>query len=63
MAKYRLLTPEEEEVLRRNGLDPKAGYAVALAGEGYLHLIHYKTRDMITIRQGDRPGSGNSKEG
>lgn len=53
MDKHRMPTKEEAEILRRNGIDPE-GVTVIFRDEKTIHLIRHKTRDEITIRQGDR---------
>lgn len=53
MDKYRIPTKEEIEIIRRNGIDPD-GVAVTYRDARTIQLLMYKTRDQITIRQGDR---------
>lgn len=52
--KVRVPEPEEEHILRENGLDPNE-YAVIHREENAIYLLCYRTRDSITIRKGDRP--------
>lgn len=49
-------TPDTQEacILERNGLDP-GEYGLTHREETELVLLCYKTRDTITIRQGDKP--------
>lgn len=50
--KHRTPDPEEERILRENGLDP-GEYAV-------IHrTVCYRTRDELTIRKGDRKWKSN----
>lgn len=53
MAKPRDLEDQEIEILRRNGINPESK-SVVFRSEDTLHLIDHKTRDDITIHQGDR---------
>ena len=53
MDKYRMPDKEEEEILRRNGIDPE-GVAVTYRDAKTIRLLRYKTRDEITIKQGDK---------
>lgn len=50
---FRVPTAEEEKILARNGIDPKS-VAVTYRGEGVIHMVYHKTRDEITLRQGDK---------
>ena len=47
----RVLTEEEAETCRENGIDP-SGKSVVLAGEDFLLLLSHKTRDNIRINYG-----------
>lgn len=49
----RVPEPEEEQILRENGLDPNE-YAVTYRKEDAIYLLCYRTRDTLTIRKGDR---------
>ena len=51
--KYKPPTKEEKEILIRNGVDPE-GVAVFFRDEDCIMLLRYKTRDTITIKQGDK---------
>ncbi len=51
--KVRAPEPEEERILRENGLDPNE-YAVTYRTEDAIYLLCYRTRDALTIRKGDR---------
>lgn len=51
--KARIPEPEEEVILRENGLDPNE-YAVIHTTETSIRLLCYKTRDYIVIEKGDR---------
>lgn len=53
-AKFRVPTPEEIEIIRRNGIDPE-GLAVRCRSEHAIHLVRLNTRDEISLRQGDKP--------
>ena len=53
MSKYRTPTKEEEEIIRRNGIDPE-GKTVSFRSDTCIELLAFKTRDTITIRQGDK---------
>ena len=48
---FRVLTEEEKEVCRENGIDPR-GKSAVLAGEEILLLLHHKTRDHNRISYG-----------
>ena len=50
---FRMPTKEEQEIMLRNGIDPE-GVTIKYRDEKMIHLIRHKTRDEITIRQGDR---------
>lgn len=52
--KYKILTEQQKEVLRRNGIDPE-GIAVMYADENRIRLLRHETRDEITIDRGDKP--------
>lgn len=51
--KVRVPEPEEERILRENGLDPNE-YAVTYSTEDAIYLLCYRTRDTLTIKKGDR---------
>jgi hypothetical protein len=51
--KHRIPDAQEAEILRRNGLDPK-GVAVIYREEKEIVVLVYKTRDTVSIRQGDK---------
>lgn len=51
--KIKIPEPEEEIILRENGLDPNE-YAVIQSTETSIRLLCYKTRDYIVIEKGDR---------
>ena len=53
MTDFRMPTKEEQEIMLRNGIDPE-GVSIKYRDEKMIHLIRHKTRDEITIRQGDR---------
>ena len=53
MDKFRPLDEEEERIVRRNGIDPE-GMSVTYRTTDLICLIRHKTRDEITIRQGER---------
>ena len=53
MNKYRMPNKEEEEIIRCNGIDPE-GVAVTYRDAKTIRLLQYKTRDEITIKQGDK---------
>lgn len=53
MSKYRPPTEEEEEIIKRNGIDPEEK-TVFMRGDDYIYLLCYTTRDIIVIRQGDK---------
>ena len=48
MAKYRMPTPGEEALMRRNRIDP-AEMAVEYSGDDCLRLMNYKTRHVVVI--------------
>ena len=50
---FRVPNSMEQEILKRNGMNPRE-YVVVSAGENYLHVRCYKTRDDIAIYQGDK---------
>lgn len=52
--KYAVPTKEQEEILRRNSIDPEK-VMVSHADEDSIHLICSKTRDTIAIYRGDKP--------
>ena len=52
--KFRVPTPEEIEIIRRNGIDPE-GLAVRCRSEHAIHLVRLNTRDEISLHQGDKP--------
>lgn len=52
-AKVRALTDQERSVLKRNGVDPER-CSVVHRDDDAIVLINHKTRDNITIRQGDK---------
>jgi hypothetical protein len=51
--RYRLPDEQEAEILRRNGMDPK-GVAVIYREEKEIVVLVHKTRDTVSIRQGDK---------
>ena len=53
MAKPRALDNQEIEILKRNGINPESK-SVVFRSEDTLHLIDHRTRDDITIHQGDK---------
>lgn len=53
MKKFREPSPEEKAILIRNGVEPN-GVSVTFRDENTIHLIRHKTRDEITIKQGDK---------
>lgn len=53
MSKYRVPDTQEEEILRRNKIDPDT-VMVGHRSEDAIYLLNSKTRDMIIIRQGDK---------
>ena len=53
MSKYRVPTPEEEEIIRRNGIDPE-GKAISNRSEDCISLLCFQTRDTIMIYRGDK---------
>lgn len=53
MGKHRMPTKEEAEILRRNGIDPE-GIVIIFRDEKTISLIRHKTRDEITLKQGDK---------
>lgn len=54
MPKYAQPTPEQAEILRRNGIDPGT-VAVDGGDADWLRVLVYTTRDTICIHRGDRP--------
>lgn len=53
MAKYRVPDEEEKDIIRRNGVDPE-GKTIEFRNETTIVLLCHKTRDTITIRQGEK---------
>lgn len=53
MTKYRVPTEEEKRIMRRNGIEPD-GVAVIFRDEKTIHVVRHKTRDQITITQGEK---------
>lgn len=51
--KVRVPEPEEEHILRENGLDPDEYGMIHRTGTE-IYLLCYRTRDTLTIRKGDR---------
>ena len=49
---YRVPTKREAEIMERNGLNTDE-FAVCRAGEDYLHLLCYRTRDELILHRGD----------
>ena len=49
---FRVLTYEEREICRENGVDPE-GKVVILRNDTGLHMLHHKTRDEVYIYFGD----------
>ena len=49
----RIPTDRERRILEDNGMNPEE-YAVVQGGEDWLHLLCYRTRDVIRIYQGDK---------
>lgn len=52
--KVRVPEPEEEHILRENGLDPDE-YGVIHSTDLEIRLLCYSTRCYIVIEAGDRP--------
>ena len=50
------LTEQEQKIIRENGMDP-ARFCVTFRDETTIVLRNYKTRDDITIHQGDKKWS------
>lgn len=49
-------TEVEKEIMEQVGIKkPEGEYAVEYRGKDTIRLLHYHTRDTITIRRGDRP--------
>ena len=55
MHKFEVPDGEVLEVMKKLGIGPE-GYAVRLANDHIIVLLHYKTRHEITIMKGDTPG-------
>ena len=53
MAKPRVLDDQEIEILKRNGISPEYK-SVVFRSEDTINLINHRTRDVITIHQGDK---------
>ena len=53
MDKHRVPREDEKEILRRNGIDPE-GCVVELRTKDTIRLLRHKTRDTITVHQGDK---------
>lgn len=45
----------DEKILKEVGLTRPGEYAVAYRDKDTIRLLHYLTRDIITIHRGDRP--------
>ena len=54
--KFRVPTEKEEEIMRRNGVDPD-GTAVIYRDDDTIHIRRHKTGDEITIKKGLRAWS------
>lgn len=55
MAKHKSVTPEQAEIIRRNGFDPeKVSIAVIYSDEDCIRFLVHRTRDTITIIRGDK---------
>ena len=53
-AKFRMPTADEEEIIRRNGVDP-AGISIITRDENTIFLRQHKTGDDLMIIRGLRP--------
>jgi len=54
MSKYKAITPQQAEILERNGVKAD-NVTVVHADEDCLRVMNFKTRDTITIHRGDKP--------
>ncbi len=55
MGKHKAVTPEQAEIIRRNGFDlEKMSIAVTYCDEECIRFLVHRTRDEITINRGDR---------
>lgn len=54
MSRYRVPDAREAAIIRLHGLDPEE-FAVMHSDENNILLLHYKTRDFIEVRRGDKP--------
>ena len=54
--KYRVPDDRENEILRRNGIDPE-GLAVNYADDNCIRVLRFRTRDEIVIHRGDKKWS------
>lgn len=53
MSNYKAADKREQEILQRNGMNPRE-YAVMSSGDRWIRVLCYKTRDVILIEMGDR---------
>lgn len=54
MPSVTMLSENEKQILRENGMDPK-NYGVLYRDASCIRLLCFLTRDIVTIDKGDRP--------
>ena len=59
---YSVPNASQHELLTSMGIDP-AQYAVSLSNEYSIHLLHYKTRNEVSIYINRRATNDNQREG
>ena len=59
---HRVPTEREAEIMARNMLSADE-FAVCRAGDDYLHLLCYRTRDELILNRGDKKWPKETKEG
>lgn len=51
----RTMSPGEEKIMEQVGLMYPREYGLIFRDEDTIRLLHYLTRDVVTIHRGDRP--------
>lgn len=51
----RTMSPGEEKIMEQVGLMHPREYGLIFRDEDTIRLLHYLTRDVVTIHRGDRP--------
>lgn len=52
--KYTVPNEQQAKIIRENGIDPDC-VTVHMAGEDYIRLLVFKTRDMVTVEKSIAP--------